>query len=233
MPPMEVPARPAGPARGRRPPRRWVRIALAVLVIIIAAASARLFVWPDQGMPARVSAIVRLDAPGPTSTIALRLATQHRAPFLVFSLGAPGTPGGLSPAGAAGDPYLLPPVAGHDPGRGRVCGPASPEIPLALHRGGHDRSPGPTGPAADGTVLRWSRVRRDGTARPASDHLAVSDRLRVGSTRQSSGPAARLLTAGQQPHSVRTLNIESVFGPATTEKRTVHGLLPPITRVVK
>ena len=93
MPPMEVPARPAGPARGRRRPRRRVRIALAVLVIIIAAASARLFVWPDQGMPARVSAIVRLDAPGPTSTIALRLATQHRAPFLVFSLGAPGTPG--------------------------------------------------------------------------------------------------------------------------------------------
>ena len=66
--------------------------ALAVVVIAVLAATARLFVWPDRGMPSRVSAIVMLDVPGPTSRTALHLAAQHRAPFLVISLGAPGPP---------------------------------------------------------------------------------------------------------------------------------------------
>ena len=64
-------------------------IALAVAVITVSAVTARLFIWPDQGMPARVSAIVMLDRPGNTVSAALRLARQHRAPFLVISLGTP------------------------------------------------------------------------------------------------------------------------------------------------
>ena len=89
-------ARPSGakdhiggpPSRQRR---RWrtALIALAAVVIIVSAATARLFVWPDQGMPARVSAIVMLDRPGNTLSGALRLAHQNRAPFLVISLGTP------------------------------------------------------------------------------------------------------------------------------------------------
>ena len=63
--------------------------ALAVIVIAVLTVTARLFVWPDQGMPPKVSAIVSLDRPGGTLTAALRLAAQHRAPYLVISLGTP------------------------------------------------------------------------------------------------------------------------------------------------
>ena len=90
---MEVPAPSAGPPVRRR--GRWVRrvrrglIALAIVVIVAAAATARLFVWPDRGMPARVSAIVMLDVPDATLASALSLAAQHREPYLVISLGTP------------------------------------------------------------------------------------------------------------------------------------------------
>lgn len=79
--------------RKRRNVRPGLKIALAVIIALVLAVSARLFVWPDQGMPAKVSAIVALDAPGPTATVALRLAAEQRAPYLLISLGAPGTPG--------------------------------------------------------------------------------------------------------------------------------------------
>jgi uncharacterized SAM-binding protein YcdF (DUF218 family) len=94
VPPMDVPAPAAGPA-GRRPSwrrrvGRRVLITLVILVIAAATATARLFVWPDQGMPPTVSAIVMLDVPGGRLNNALRLAAQHRAPFLLISLGMPG-----------------------------------------------------------------------------------------------------------------------------------------------
>jgi len=70
---------------------RWRRalVALAAVLVLFAGATARLFVWPQQGMPPRVSAIVMLDGPGDPLNVALRLARQHRAPFLVVSLGTP------------------------------------------------------------------------------------------------------------------------------------------------
>ena len=79
---------PRGPARrGKR--RHRLAIALAVIICLVCAATARLFIWPDQGMPSRVNAIVMLDSPGHPLTFAVRLATQHRAPFLVVSQGTP------------------------------------------------------------------------------------------------------------------------------------------------
>lgn len=60
-----------------------------MVLVAFLGATARLFVWPDRGMPPAVSAIVSLDRPGGTLTPALRLAAQHRAPFLVISLGTP------------------------------------------------------------------------------------------------------------------------------------------------
>lgn len=76
------------PARhGRR--RHRLAIALTVVFCLVCAATARLFVWPDQGMPPRVDAIVMLDSPGHPLKSAVRLATQHRAPFLVVSQGTP------------------------------------------------------------------------------------------------------------------------------------------------
>jgi hypothetical protein len=78
-------ASPSGPRRGWR----WRRaaIALAAVLIAVSALTGRLFVWPAQGMPARVNAIVMLNAPGATLPVALRLARQHRAGYLLISQG--------------------------------------------------------------------------------------------------------------------------------------------------
>jgi hypothetical protein len=65
-----------------------VAAVLAVGVIVIGAATARLFIWPDRGMPARVSAIVMLNGPGDRLDTALNLAWQHRAPFVVIARGS-------------------------------------------------------------------------------------------------------------------------------------------------
>jgi hypothetical protein len=94
--PADVPVPPGGgvaPA-GRVPSRRakrWRRALLALALIIVAfcAATARLFIWPAQGMPPRVSAIVMLDGPGSALDVAVRMAAQHRAPYLVVSQGTP------------------------------------------------------------------------------------------------------------------------------------------------
>ena len=93
MPAEEASVTTAGPAarartRRRRRWRRWL-IALAVLIAVFLGITARLFVWPDQGMPPRVDALVSLDTPGGTLGTALRLAEQQRARNLVISLGTP------------------------------------------------------------------------------------------------------------------------------------------------
>jgi hypothetical protein len=80
--------------------KRWhkVLIALAAVFLVFCAGTARLFVWPVQGMASRVDAIVMLDGPGEVLNVAERLATQHRVPFLVISQGTP----------ASGDPCPRP-----------------------------------------------------------------------------------------------------------------------------
>lgn len=90
MPASEVPV-PRDAARPRSRAHRWrtALIALVIVVLAAAAVTARLFVWPAQGMPARVSAVVMLDSPGGALDVAVRLAAQHRAPFLVVSQGTP------------------------------------------------------------------------------------------------------------------------------------------------
>ncbi len=76
-------------ATGRRGRRRWVILTVAaVLVVGIAAATARLLVWPQQGMPARVDAIVMLNGPGDRLDTALNLGWARRAPVLVISRGS-------------------------------------------------------------------------------------------------------------------------------------------------
>jgi hypothetical protein len=42
---------------------------LALGVIALGASTARLLIWPDRGMPARVSAIIMLNGPGDRSTL--------------------------------------------------------------------------------------------------------------------------------------------------------------------
>ena len=60
---------------------------MAVVVVVFGVVTARLLVWPAQGMPARVSAIVMLAGPGDRLPVALELAREHRAPVLVVSRG--------------------------------------------------------------------------------------------------------------------------------------------------
>jgi hypothetical protein len=65
-----------------------VAAVLALGVIAVGATTARLFIWPERGMPARVSAIVMLNGPGDRLDTALDLAWQHRAPFVVIARGS-------------------------------------------------------------------------------------------------------------------------------------------------
>src|SRR5579859_1821495 len=88
------------PARSRRAARPWRRhgrhgrwrkavIAVAVALILLVTATARLLIWPAVGMPGKVSAIVMLAGPGNLLARAVDLAREHRAPYLVISLGTP------------------------------------------------------------------------------------------------------------------------------------------------
>lgn len=74
--------------RGRNRRRRYVALT-AVILVIFSAATARLFIWPTRGMPARVDAIVVLAGPGKIQPLARDLAREHRARYLVVSLGTP------------------------------------------------------------------------------------------------------------------------------------------------
>ena len=73
----------------RRRGWRWRFVAVALVICItVGAATARLFIWPDQGMPGHVSAIVMLNGSGDRLETAEDLAWQHRASFLVVSRGS-------------------------------------------------------------------------------------------------------------------------------------------------
>jgi uncharacterized SAM-binding protein YcdF (DUF218 family) len=89
----EVPDRPGVARASRRTARRRrlrrVAAALIILLAVFCVATGRLFVWPAQGMPARVDAIVVLGGPGDRVGKGLELAHQGRAPVLAFSRGLP------------------------------------------------------------------------------------------------------------------------------------------------
>jgi uncharacterized SAM-binding protein YcdF (DUF218 family) len=93
------------PAENRRQgPSRIKRRAFAAVAAVIVAfglVTARLLVWPAQGMPASVDAIVMLAGPGNRLPVALQLAREHRAPVLVVSRGWQGY-GGPCPASVPG-----------------------------------------------------------------------------------------------------------------------------------
>jgi uncharacterized SAM-binding protein YcdF (DUF218 family) len=87
--------------QGRFPKRfknwRWRAVAAAVLAAFVAfcVVSARLFVFPSTGMPARVDAIVVLGGSGDRLDLGMQLAREGKAPYLVLSLGLPWLPGGI------------------------------------------------------------------------------------------------------------------------------------------
>jgi uncharacterized SAM-binding protein YcdF (DUF218 family) len=82
----------AGRFNGRG--RRVTAVVILVLLVVFFALSARLFVFPDTGMPARVDAIVVLGGGGGRLDLGVQLAGDDRAPYLVLSKGLPWiTPG--------------------------------------------------------------------------------------------------------------------------------------------
>jgi hypothetical protein len=116
---------------GRRGwPRRLIATALA-LAVIFTAVTARLLIWPGQGAPARVDAIVMLAGPGDRLPAALALARAHRAPVLVVSQGWMGY-GGLCPAPTPGVKTIC-----FDPSPGTTQGEAEYIGALARRSGWH------------------------------------------------------------------------------------------------
>lgn len=69
----------------------WMTLRIAlVAAMTFTVVTARVLVWPSQGMPDQVSAIVMLAGPGVRLPVALQLADERRAPMLVISQGHEG-----------------------------------------------------------------------------------------------------------------------------------------------
>ena len=100
----------AGGQRRPRGRRRFLLAAVALLLTGLGVTTARWFVWPPQGMPAHVDAIVMLDGPGDRLGTTLSLAWAHRAPVVVISRGSA---------------YW---------GHGSVCAPAIPRVKVICFR---------------------------------------------------------------------------------------------------
>jgi uncharacterized SAM-binding protein YcdF (DUF218 family) len=79
---------------------RRAAIAGCILLLAFAGTTARLLVWPAQGMPSGVDAVIMLAGPGNRLPVALGLARAHRAPVLIVSRGNQGY-GGPCPAATA------------------------------------------------------------------------------------------------------------------------------------
>lgn len=110
--------------------RRTLAIGVAIL-LVLAALTARVIIWPAQGMPSRVNAIVMMAGPGDRLPVALRLAREHRAPVLVVSQGQHGY-GGPCPRPVAGVKLIC-----FDPVPGNTRGEAEFAARLARKYGWH------------------------------------------------------------------------------------------------
>jgi len=141
-----------GQRRGRGRGRRRAVIALLVMLAGFGAVTARLFVWPPQGMPSRVDAIVMLNGPGGRLDTALKLARAHRAPMLVISRGSP---------------YW---------GHGSVCAPAIPGVKVICF----DPDPETTRGEAEFAGHLAKRYRWHSVVLVTTTPQATRARLRVG-----------------------------------------------------
>ena len=109
------PARPTSSSNAtserHRLPRSWQKVITGVVALIVAfgAMTAWLLVWPAQGMPTRVSAIVLLAGHGYRMPVALRLASEHLAAVLVVSQGSPRVRKSVSATATRGKDHLLRP----------------------------------------------------------------------------------------------------------------------------
>ncbi len=82
-----VSPRPQASRRARWRRLRRIVIPLLVVFAVFCAVTARLFIWPATGMPARVNAIVVPAGSGDRLGTALKLAQEGRAQYLAISFG--------------------------------------------------------------------------------------------------------------------------------------------------
>ena len=109
----------------RSAPSRGRRRALATLVAVMAVfclITARLFVWPAQGMPTQVSAVVMLAGPGDRLPVALQLAREHRSAVLVVSQGQHGYGGPCPPKPSGVELICFDPDPGNTRGEAEYLG---------------------------------------------------------------------------------------------------------------
>jgi uncharacterized SAM-binding protein YcdF (DUF218 family) len=121
---MRIRASPGAASERRRSSRlrRKIFATAIALFVIFALVTARLFVWPAEGMPDRVSAIVMLAGPGNRLPVSLQLAREHRAPVLVVSRGNQGY-GGPCPSAVPGVKLIcFDPVPGDTRGEAEFIG---------------------------------------------------------------------------------------------------------------
>jgi hypothetical protein len=101
------------------------------VVAVFVLVTARVLIWPAEGMPARADAIVMLAGPGDRLAVATQLARERRAPVLVVSQGWEGYGG-----------PCVPPIPGvkvicFDPNPGNTRGEAEFAAKLAKRYGWH------------------------------------------------------------------------------------------------
>jgi uncharacterized SAM-binding protein YcdF (DUF218 family) len=140
--------------RRARPLRGWRRKVLAVvtaLIVVLAAATARVLIWPVEWTPATADAIVMLAGPGDRLPVAEQLARQQRASVLVISRGWMGYGGPCPPA--------IPQVKTicFDPDPGDTRGEAEYVGALARRNGWHSLILVATRPQAVRAQLLFSR----------------------------------------------------------------------------
>ena len=131
--------------------------------------------WPAEGAPAHVDAIVMLAGDGDTVGVALQLARQHRAPVLVVSQGWMGYGGPCPPKTSDATVICFEPNPGNTRGEAQFVG--------GLAKRYHWRSmvlvtipgPGHARPRPDRTLLRRLGLRDKRLA--ALVRLALPDRL--------------------------------------------------------
>jgi hypothetical protein len=106
-------------ARGTWTPRKWrrrVAVFATGLLVVFAASTARVLIWPAQGAPAHVDAIVMLAGEGDRLPAALALAKEGRARVLVISRGTMGYSGPCPPPTPGVQTICFDPVPGNTRG---------------------------------------------------------------------------------------------------------------------
>lgn len=90
--------------------------------MVFAVLTARVLLWPPQGMPSHVDAIVMMAGPGDRMPVVLRLAREHRAPVLVVSQGQHGYGAPCPPAVSGVKLICFDPVPGNTRGEAEFVG---------------------------------------------------------------------------------------------------------------